>query len=140
MKSTIKRYTSTIPAPSLFFYCGKNISYLLWQFSYCYDGKFCHLQELKIYQILLKTPLFRTLCRCIDLVSMRIVSLTLWQTRFSRKSHHVRFLFFLNFIYILSFYIISLFPQMQTRISKAFLFNHCQKPRIFNYNYGFYIN
>ena len=46
--------------------------------------------------------------------------------------------FFQNFIYI-SFYIISLFPQMQTRISKAFLFNHCQKPRIFNYNYGFYL-
>merc|ERR1719464_557905 len=30
-----------------------------------------------------------TLCRCIDLVSMRIASLTLWQTRFSRKSHHL---------------------------------------------------
>ena len=40
MKSTIKRYTSTIPAPSLFFYCGKTISSLLWQFLYCYDGKF----------------------------------------------------------------------------------------------------
>ena len=51
----------------------------------------------------------------------------------SRKN----FLFFQNFIYI-SFYIISLFPQMQTRISKAFLLNHCQKPRIFNYKYGFY--
>ena len=114
---------------------------VLWQFSYCYDGKFCYLQELKVYQILLKTPLFRTLCRCIDLVSMRIASLTLWQTRFSRKSHHVRKNLFSKNIYSYNYFISShFFLQMQTRISKAFLFNHCQKPRLFNCycNYGFY--
>ena len=87
----------------------QNISYLLWQFSYCYDGKFCHLQELKIYQIWSKTPLFRTLCRCIDLVSMRIASLTLWQTRFSRKSHHVRFFYFFKTLFILYHFISSHF-------------------------------
>ena len=72
---------------------------------------------------------------------MRIASLTLWQTRFSRKSHHVRKNLFSKNIYSYNYFISShFFLQMQTRISKAFLFNHCQKPRIFNcyYNYGFY--
>ena len=57
----------------------------------------------------LKTPLFRTLCRCIDLVSMRIASLTLWQTRFSRKSHHVRFFYFFKTLFILYHFISSHF-------------------------------
>ena len=52
---------------------------------------------------------FRTLCRCIDLVSMRIASLTLWQTRFSRKSHHVRFFYFFKTLFILYHFISSHF-------------------------------
>ena len=92
-----------------------------WQFLYSYDGKFCHLQELKIYQILLKTPLFRTLCRCIDLVSMRIASLTLWQTRFSRKSHHVRFFYiFFKTLFIYNFISSHFFRKCKPAFQKLF--------------------
>jgi hypothetical protein len=100
----------------------KRSAMVLWQFSYCYDAKFWHLQELKIYQILLKNAFFQ------DTVSVhrpgfyahRFLDFMADKVFKKIPSRKILYLFFLNFIYIYIFISSHFFRKCKPAFQKLF--------------------